>query len=233
MESKGRQLHNKAAQAREKGKFAESLIFNDRALFAYDTDNDSLGFAEGIACRSITLRVYAGLRASRRFLTLAKYEMLGAVSIARESGDKTALALPLYNLAQLQEDLGELPSAVTTYKEAAQQMQQNPPAMHNRPSVLLNMKIHAQVCEYKAGDKSALEKAEKSLIDLEAADESNTFNHDVWVSGGHMRIAEALADNPDRAHKHLEDAKKIIDANPELILRKQQWERLTATFEEK
>src|SRR5476651_1956018 len=148
MNNSGRELHAQAAKAREEGKFNESLDFNDKALFAYDESDDALGFAEGIACRSITLRVYANAHNSKRLLTLAKYEMMGSVAIARESGNKEALALPLYNLAQLQEDLGELPEAVTTYKKAVENMQNNPPEQHNRPSILANMKIHAFTCEY-------------------------------------------------------------------------------------
>src|SRR6266571_5066393 len=154
--SKGRQLHEQAAKTREAGDFIDSLTLNDQAQFAYDVDNDSLGFAEGIACRSITLRVYASQHDSRRLLTLAKYEMMASVAIARDSGIKEALALPLYNLAQLQEDLGEFSEAVEIYKEAVTAMQNNPPERHNRSSVLANMRVHLETCAYKAGDKAAL-----------------------------------------------------------------------------
>src|SRR6266446_1405722 len=188
MESEGRQLHAQAAKAREEGKLNESLDINSKALLAYDTANDALGFTEGIACRSITLRVYANAHNSRRFLTLAKYEMLGSVAIARESGEKVALALPLYNLAELQEDLGELSDAVATYKEAVASMRDNPPERHKHPAVLANMRVHLATCEYKAGDKTALQRAEEALHDLENAGEPSKYNEDVWISGGHMRI---------------------------------------------
>ena len=223
MDSKGRKLHAKAAQAREKGNFRQSLDFNDKALFAYDDENDSLGFAETVACRSITLRVYARLHDNRRTLTLAKYEMMGAVAIARESENLEALAMPLYNLAKLQEDLGELRSAIATYKEAVENIKNNPPERHNRPSILADMKIHMATCEYKAGDKTALERAEKALHELKEVD--------VWLSGAYMRIADMLKkDNPEKANEYLQKASAIIDANPKLILRKQQWEKLHDTI---
>lgn len=229
MESKGRSLHSQAAEAREKGEFAKSLDFNDQALIEYDAEDDPLGFAEGIGCRSITLRVYANLHDSRRILTLAKYEMMAAVDIAKESGDKKALAMPLYNLAELQEDLGEYASAVKTYKEAIKNMQNNPPERHNRPSILADIKVHMTTCEYKAGDKSALERAEKALRELEEAEEPSRYNKDVWVSGGYMRIADAIRkDNPDKAKDCLKRAKEIIYANPELTLREQQLKKLAA-----
>jgi len=233
MDSEGRQLHAQAAKAREEGKFFDSLGFNDKALFAYDATSDSLGFAEGIACRSITLRVYAyEHNNSRRLLTLAKYEMMGSVAIARESGNKEALALPLYNLAKLQEDLGELTDAVVTYKEAAENIQNYPPERHKKTSVVADIQMHLATCEYKAGDKSALERADEALHDLtESVDAPDKYSKDIWVSGGHMRLADILRkDNPQKSKEHLQRAKEIIDANPELELRQKQWEKLAASF---
>lgn len=221
-------LHAKAAKARETENFSESLTFNDDALFAYDEDNDSLGFSEGIACRSITLRVYAGLHNSKRLLTLAKYEMMASVDLARQSGIAEALPIPLYNLAQIQEDLGEYDNALMNYREAIEGMEKYPPETHNRPSVLANMNIHLATCEYKAGDKTALEKAEQAVYELEKAEEPNQYNKDVWISGGYMRMAEAIKkDNPTKAMEYLTKSKVIIDSNPDLKLRKKQWESLT------
>lgn len=219
-------MHKLAAEAREEGQFQKSLDLNDQALLAYDADNDAFGFAEGITCRSITLRVYANLNNSKRILTLAKGEMMAAVAIARESSNKEALALPLYNLAQLQEDLDELQDAVKTYKEAVNTMEHNPPPMHNRPSILANMQVHMFTCAYKAGDKKALEKALKALEELKTAEEKK-YNKDVWISGGYMRLADVLRKaDPSKAKEYLQKAKEIIDSNPELKLRKQQWEKL-------
>lgn len=228
MESKGRTLHAEAAKARESEQFTQSLTFNDDALFAYDADNDALGFSEGIACRSITLRVYANLHDSKRILTLAKYEMMASVELARQSGKAEALPLPLYNLAQLREDLGEYDDAVRDYREAVDSMEKNPPEAHNRPSILANMRVHMTTCEYKAGDKTAMERAKQALRELEEAEEANKYNKDVWVSGGYMRLADVIkADSPDEARDYLAKAKGIIDSNPDLTLRKKQWEKLS------
>ncbi len=157
-------------------------------------------------------------------MTLAQYEMMGAVQLARESNNPQALALPLYNLAQLHEDVGELLQAIHIYKEAVKNMEQNPPDVHNRSSVLENMKLHLATCEYKNGDTGGLERAKKALLKI--AEEPNKYNHDVWVSGGYMRIAEILKkDDAKTAKYYLAKAKEIIDANPELKLRKKQLEK--------
>lgn len=229
MNSKGRALHAQADKAREEEQFTQSLALNDDALFTYDADNDALGFSEGIASRSITLRVYANLHESKRILTLAKYEMMAAVELARRSEIAEALPLPLYHLAQVQEDLGEFDDSVKNYKEAVEGMLNNPPATHNRPSVIANMNVHLATCEYKAGDKTALERAKKALKELEDTEEPDKYSKDVWVSGGYMRIADVMrSDSPDEARSSLARAKEIIDSNPDLTLRKKQWEKLSS-----
>ncbi|HUD44409.1 MAG TPA: hypothetical protein VMR41_02605 [Patescibacteria group bacterium] len=229
-DSKARMLHAQTAKAREDGDYSSALASGDEALLAYDQENDDLGFAEVVADRSITLRNYGTLNDSKRLLILAKHEMLGSVAVARESGNKEALALPLYNLAQIQEDLGELKDAISTYKEAITNMENNPPVRHNRPSVLANMKVHMSTCEYKAGDKSALARAEAALRELESSDEAK-YEKNIWISGGYMRFAQMLkTDNPEKAKEYLQKARGIIDANPNLKIRKQQWERLAKGF---
>ncbi len=238
----GRRLHGLAAQAREDGDHLKALQLDDESMLAYQKDGDILGFAEVVADRSIVLRHLADETGNKNFLIIAKSEMVASVEIARGSGDKTALALPLFNLAKVQEELGELQEAVKTYTEAIQEMENNPPEMHNRPSVLADMKVHLATCEYMAGEKNALERAEQALRDLEKSNEveyneqsshtrGNSYNKDVWVSGGHMRIAVMLKeDNPQKAKEHLQKAKAIIDANPDLTIRKTQWEKLTTSF---
>ena len=46
-----------------------------------------------------------------------------------------------------------------------------------------------------------------------------------------MRIADMLKeDNPEKAKEHLQKAKEIIDNNPDLKLRAEQWKKLTESF---
>ena len=196
MESDGRRLHALAAKAREKGEFIESLQYSDQALLAYDNDGDARGFAEGISCRCITLRVYANLHGSTRLLLLAKQEMIGSVEISRENSDRSSLSLPLFNLAQIHEDLLAFDEAIATYKEAISMMELYPSERHHRPSVLANMKVHMTICDYKAGNKNALEDALTAISELEKAEEPDAYSKHVWVSGGYMRLADALRTVP-------------------------------------
>lgn len=227
---KGRSIHSKAEQAREKGDFLKALQFIDEAMMVYGEDGDDLGFAEVFASRFLTLRHLFEKTQDKKFSILAKHSAMSSVEIAEESGDKSATALPLFNLAKVQEDLGEYVNAVGSYKRALEVMSSNPPTDHDRPAVIADMKAHMSVAEYKSGDKTALERLDEAITELEGSDELK-YNKDVWLSGAHMRAAEILReDDVETAKGHLQKAKSVIDANPELTLRKEQWEKLAGSF---
>lgn len=230
MDSQGRKIHTQAAHAREDGRHLESLQLSDEAMLAYQKDGDILGLAEILADRSIVFRHLADDTGDQNFLIIAKHEMMASVEMAEKSGNKSAAVLPYFNLAKVHESLGELDKAKEFYQKTVDGMTNNPPQMHDRPAVLADMKVHLATCEYRVGDKSALERAVQALTDLKAAGEEK-YNKDVWLSGGYMRIVEMLKeDDPTKAKEHLQKAKEIIDSNPNLKIRKTQWEKLAQTF---
>ncbi|TSC63918.1 MAG: Uncharacterized protein G01um101493_291, partial [Microgenomates group bacterium Gr01-1014_93] len=203
-------------------------------------DKDYLGLSELLAERSLVLRHLSDETGDKNFLEIALAEMIASVKIARQSSNPEALALPLFNLAKIQEDLEQNHEAVENYREALTNLENNPPTPHGiRPAMVADFKVHLAICEYKqslrsgdlkAGDKLALELAEQALAELESAEEQK-YEKDVWVSGGHMRIANILKqDDPEKAKEHLQKAKEIIDDNPDLKLRLKQWEKLAASF---
>lgn len=224
--SEGRRIHSLAEKAREDGNPLMALIDTDKAIFAYRNDGDLLGLSEVLASRAITLRHLFQNTDDRAYLIMAKNDCLSAVQIAQESGDRTALALPLFELANTQEALGVF-NAVITYREAVDAITNYPPEQHDRPAVKADFCVHLATCEYKAGDHTALERAEEALRDLESAEEPDSYAKDVWISGGYMRIADMLQEtNPEKAREYLQRAKEIIDANPALKKRREQWEKL-------
>lgn len=225
MEPEGRKLHGLAEQARERGDFPEALKLSDEAMVAYQKEGDTLGFAEVQASRFLTLRHLFETTGERNYLILAKHSAQASVEIAEASGDKTALSLPYFNLAKSQETLRELSEAVVSYQKAVENM------TAERPAMVADMKVHLSTCEYKAGDKQALDSAEQALADLENHPDIEDYNQHVWVSGNHMRIAEMLReDNPERAKEHLQKAKEIIDSDERLKLRLDQWKKLAEQF---
>lgn len=230
----GRKIHSEAAKLREQGKHLESLKLDDEAMITYQKDGDLLGLSEVLADRSIVLRHLYDETEDKSWLFIARAEMEASVDIAKKSDDKAALAVPLYNLAKVVEVLGDYHKAVDVYKEAISNMENNPPASHDRPAVLADMKIHLNYSEYKSGEKSALDRMIENIKMLEESDERqiSQYNYDVWLSGAHMSAAEMLReDDPEKARKHLQKAREVIDSNPELTIRKEQWEKLSKQFD--
>ena len=218
-----RTIHEQAEQARENGDFKKALELAEQAEKAYKDEKNQSGVAETYATRSITYRLKGDLEK-------AKEAAEKGVEIAKASAKKEALAIPLYNLAKVQEAKGEINEAVNSYKQAFDNITQNPPEGHDRPAVIADVKLRLAIAQYKTGDMSALVRAQGALADLESAEEEK-YNKDVWLSGAHMHMAEMLkVDNPDSAREHLERAKEIIEANPTLIIRKKQLEKLSAGF---
>ncbi|MBI1864065.1 hypothetical protein HYS03_02550 [Candidatus Woesebacteria bacterium] len=226
----GRDVHGKAEHAREDGDPIGAIKLCVDAFKIYLEDKDLLGASEALGSATLSCRHLWQETEDRNWLVFGKSFATSAVQIAKQSGDKTAIALPTYNLSKVYDDLGELPEALSFYKETVENMISNPPKLHNRPGVLADMKIHMEVCSYKNGDKTALERILTALNDLEQSDEPK-YNKDVWISGAHMSLAEILkTDDPEKAKEHLEKAKEIIDSNPDLKIRAKQWEKLASSF---
>lgn len=226
-----RQIHTKAEEARElKQDFLTSLQLADQAAIQYQKENDLLGLTEVQSTRSNTLRHLYEQTEEKAFLTLAVHAAQSAVDIAQLSNDPTAMTLPYHRLGSTLRLTGQFKKAVKAHQQAVDHMSQNPPPAHNRPAVLLDFKIHLYTCMYLAGNKQALSQAEQTVTELSQTKE-NQYNKNVWLSGGHMRIANMLKkDNPTKAKQHLKRAKQIIDTNPQLKLRLQQWQKLSASF---
>ncbi len=230
-EPKARQLHAKALKLREQKNIVEAQKVDQEALDEYAKDKDVLGFSELLSMHAKSYLHQYHFSQFKPYLLLAKHIAQAGVDIAEESGDPSQIILPLFNLGEVCADSGDLPAAVEAYKKAVELQEKSPTERHNRRSVLANFKVHLTTTEYANGDKSALVRAEEALKDLEESDDANPYERHVWESGAHMRIAQMLQDdNKEKAQEHLQRAKEIIDDDPELVIRKEQWEKLAKTF---
>lgn len=221
-------LQKRATDEREKGNFAEVLRLTDEAMLAFQKEGNVVGITDILSSRFLALRHLFEQTGDKNFMILAKHTVMSALEIARKSEDKKALATPLFNMGKAHETLEEYEKAVEAYKDAIAHFTQNPRVDH--PGEIYEMLIHLSFAEYKTGDKSALSRLEKAIEDLASTDEEK-YEKDVWMSGGYMEIAEMLKDDdPNKAALALDKAKEIIDANPDLTLRKKQFEKLSAIF---
>lgn len=220
----GRDFHKRAERAREHGSFIEALNLCELAFEIYSREKNEIGMSEVCASSFLALRHLSEKYSDdKSYLIRAKHAAQSGVEIARNFGKKEALSLPVYNLAQAHFSLGEYKEAIRLFKEAIKTLPDSP---HNSLSLLANMTLHLEVASYKNGDKKAYGRAMRALENLENSEQLK-YEKDVWVSGGYMKIAEAIyRDDKKSAKEYLKKAEEIIEANPELILRKGQLKSL-------
>jgi tetratricopeptide (TPR) repeat protein len=230
---KGRDIHAKVENLRESGNFWESIKLAQDAVRTYYSEKDYSGLVDIQGSISLAYGHLYQKTKDKIFLIYAQGSAELGVKIAKEAGLNTILARPIFNLAKVEEDLGDYAKAAKFYQEAVEIFKKYPQKEHNRPGVLADMKIHMETCKYKAGDKGALQRSLEAIDELENSDEKeiSKYNFDVWLSGGHMRIAQMLKDaDPQTAKKTFVSGKRNNQRNPELKLRAEQWKELSSAF---
>src|SRR3972149_2746844 len=139
-------LHKKAESARESENFLDALTYCDQALIEYQKEGNIQGFAEILCSRVITLRHLFEETGHQGYLILAKHTAKASVEIARKGNDPKVLAIPLFNLANVLDQLSEFGEAIENYKQALDHMRENPPPEHSKPSVVNDITLHLFVC---------------------------------------------------------------------------------------
>ncbi len=215
----GQKLHSEAGSLRESGQFVESLKKLDEAQAEFLSENNYDGFAEVQSARALCLRHLYAQTGEQDYLILAKYSAKSAVEICERRGGH--LSIPYFNLAKVLVQLDQLVEARENYYKAVEAQTNNPMESHNRPAVLLDIKIHLGLCELKMGQGDSAS-VEKLITELIATDEYR-YNKDVWSSGGYMGLAEIFAKSDmGKSQEMLNKASEIINSNPELVIRKKQ-----------
>ncbi len=223
--TKAQEFLKQANQAREDGNFVEALELLVQAIVGFQQEGNPGGIAEALASQFLTYRHLFYQTNDQNYLIIAVHSALAGVDIVSKGDQPDRAAIPLFNAGKAYEELGQFTNAINAYKAAIKAMEQNPPQQHNRPAVIADMKAHLAAVELEAGDTSARNRLEQAITELEQADEKQ-YEKDVWLSGAHLRYASILPKDNPHVEEHLQKAKEIIDANPDLKLRKQQWEKL-------
>ena len=227
----GKKFHLLAEQAREAGNFLQALEYTDQATLAYQKDSDIAGLAEVQSSRQSTFKHLYRKTGDKLFLILEKHAAESAVELAQQCTDQSALAIPYHNLGKYYAESGEWGKAAEYFQKAVENLRTYSDNSHSRQSVIADIEGHQFAAEYKQGDKQALGRALNALEDLKETEE-DSYNKAVWVSGAHLRIAEMLMENNiELARQHLDKARKIIESDTRLILRKEQLDRLQQLFQ--
>ncbi len=220
MNNDARGLLIQAEQARERGDFRKSLELLADAIVVIQEERKEEKLADALSSQALCYRHLFDKTNSKNFLTLAKHSAVAAVELAKQGGDSGLVSVATYNLGKVQESLGSDEEALTSYKEAVNQES-------NRQAMKAEMKTRLATLEYKNGDKEALERFENSLKELIESEDKDNYSKSVWVSGAYMHMAKVLIGKDDeKARELLSEAKKVIDSDMRLKLRREQLDQM-------
>lgn len=221
MQNNGRLIHLQAEKARENGDFTKSLELLAQAIVSYQSEKNLEGISLCLSSQALSYRHLFDKTKAREYLVLAKHLALAAIEISKGLSSNTT-GIALYNLGKVLESLGENLEALKSYQEAIEHVDSESLAMK------AEMMTRLEVLKFKNGDDTAFERFGIALEELKNAEEKDNYAKAVWLSGAYMHMAEALIEKDvPKAKELLGEAKKIIDSDMRLKLRKQQLEKIS------
>lgn len=217
-----KQLQQQAEELREQEHFFKALVKYQQAINGYLKQEKPESVAE----------TYQGMAECYKHLFLQSkqkiYLRLGLACINTSlnllKNSKSKWIANAYQIkAQLRHLMGNLKESIKDYQQAVK--------LYQRKDALKGRYLsHLGKVQYLAGDKeTGLENLKGGLKTIR--NHHHTFDDytlDAWESGALLSLAKVLdQDRPKLAKQYLQQAKKIIDNNQKLIIRRKQWEALT------
>lgn len=177
------------------------------------------------------------------YAKLAEEEALEGVVYAEQSKEAINLPIPHVFLGSIYENTERLSLAIQSYQIATA----NPLPLNHHPSFREEIAVRLHIAEYKAGQKTTDKKdpIQEALLALErlrdykdptdAQVKIDPYAQAVWLSGGYMKIADAILSQKDYAkgalaQQCIQIASTIIESNNQLELRKRDLERLKEKY---
>lgn len=219
-------LHRESETAREEDRHLDALKLIEEVIIEYQKERNYKGLVKAVQSRCLIYKHLFLLTNDEVFILLANSDADTSLKIANS-----------YNLHDLFSSSyfrrGEITMIAENYEEAINNYKKALETYIGTDAEKGDYKYHLGTALYFKGDKK--EGKELMLQGLKEIqdnkDQVDSFVANVWESGCYMRLAEVLKeDEPEKAKKYLELAKKIIDSDERLIIRKRQWEKLSRTF---
>jgi tetratricopeptide (TPR) repeat protein len=213
--------HQKAAELREANRLLEALSLINKVIEGYIINKDYSALAEAYKDQALIYK-HLYLQSNRiSYLNSAKKSAQAIISTASKHNLTNSFSLGHFTLGEILVLLKEYNKAVDHYNIALNKF--NGPLAEKG-----NYRNHLAQALYLAGHIDMAEaQFKQSLEELKAGREGvSTFLYNVWLSGAYLRQAKLLASsNKARSNEYLSKAKKIIESDKRLILRKIQVSR--------
>jgi tetratricopeptide (TPR) repeat protein len=206
-------------QLREQGRTVEALDKLHQALIAFAQEQNYGRFAHTLLDRAICWQHLYHVHGFEGFLNLFIKDAEAMLELVQTHGIAEELAGACYMQAKALLMVKNYPAAVVWYKQALEKVKQKSQYgdwMSNLGKAL-----------YLSGDKEQGVKVMLAGIKTiqEHAHEVDDYTANVWLSGGYLRLAEALkTDDPSESEHYLVEAERIISAHLKNTMREQQLE---------
>jgi tetratricopeptide (TPR) repeat protein len=205
-------LHQKAEKLRESDKLLEALKVYEEVIYKYQQENNYFGLVEALGGRCLTYKHLFLLTKDFSFFNLAYTSALSSLEIAKHFKVIAKYHRCYFRLGEMEMLRDDFLKSEKFYLKALKKY----PKVEAEKG---DFQYHLGEAQYRAGKKEAgLTNLLEGLELIEKYESStDSFVYNVWHSGCLMRLAELTKNK-----KYLEDAQKIIDSDPRLIIRKRQ-----------
>ena len=219
-------LHKLGSNAREKDDLNSALLFLDQAILGYQKESNYGGLVDALKDRFLTWKHYFLNTDDVMFAILARKDAEAMLAISQDKGLSDKLSTSYFRLGEVMMLFEDFQSAVKFYKKSLKYYS-------GSLSEKGDYRYHLGEALYKNNQKKkGVKEMLKGLSEIKrGASEVQDFLIHVWESGCHLRLAELLIkDNPHKARQHLLKAKKIVDSDKKLVIRKRQLKELFKIF---
>lgn len=213
------QLHQKAEKLREQDKLEEALKLYEEVIIGYQNEKNYSGLVEALGGRCLTYKHLFLLTEDFCFKNLAYYSALSSLEIAKNYNLKDKIYRSYFRL-------GEMEILFKNYKKAIEYYKKSLDLYPQEESEKGDFQYHLGEAQCLKGDtKNGLANLSSGLTKIrQYRDSTDSFLINVWESGCLMKLFLFTKDK-----NYLEDAQKIIDSDPRLIIRKRQISELWKT----
>lgn len=206
------QLHQKAKKLREQDKLEEALKLYEEVIVGYQNEKKYSSLVEALGGRCLTYKHLFLLTEDYCFKNLAYHSALSSLEIAKNFNLKDKIYRSYFRL-------GEMEILQKNYKKAIEYYKKSLDLYPQEESEKGDFQYHLGEAQCLKGDtKNGLANLSSGLTKIrQYRDSTDSFLINVWESGCLMKLFLFTKDK-----NYLEDAQKIIDSDPRLIIRKRQ-----------
>ena len=207
-----KKLHEQAENLREQDKLQDALKLYEEVSIKYQKEENYSGLVEALGGRCLTYKHLFLSSHDFSFAIIAKHDALSSLEIAEKFNLKDKLYRCYFRL-------GEMEMLFKNYKKAIIYYQKSLSLYPSEDAEKGDFIYHLGEAQCLKGDtKNGLENLSLGLIKIrQFRDSTDSFLINVWESGCLKTLFVFTKDI-----NFLNDAQKIIDSDPRLIIRRRQ-----------